>query len=1001
MRRSVFIWPCVLVIFVMASATSYGQLTTGSIYGKVMDAQGGVLPGVDVTLESVLIAPKSMTSSGLGVYRFPALAPGTYSVTFKLDGFKPLRREDLPVSVGATIVLDVVLKVGGIEEVVTVAGESPVVDTRHTNIGNSLDLEMLENVPSSRDPWTVLSWVPGIAMDRINVGGTESGQQSTFSGHGSSGIQGQGGSAQWSIDGVVITDMAATGGSSTYYDFDSIEEMEVSTGGHDAQVPYGNIAINFVTKQGGNDYRGQASFYGTNESLQSSNTPDTPEFDDVLTNQVNKIRDWGFDIGGPIAEDKAWFFGAFRTQDISITALSRNFEPGEDKSTLETLNFKVHGMVTPNTKVTASIHRNNKVKLGRGSGATRPVNTTWDQSGPSPIYKVEAQHTFGDNLLVSGSYGYVGGGFQLIAKGGRDVPVILDLATGIWENTTFIDHFTSRPQNQVRLDGNFYLSEAMGGDHEFKFGFLYRDTSTTSASIYGNGNTLFTNAGEPFIVYRNRQGVGDPQSDYSSKYAGFYFGDTFSKDRLTLNLNVRYDIQTSTASASSIEADTVFPDLAPAISFDGSQSGTDWTDISPRIGLTYDISGTGKTILRGNFATYATQRDQGNPDRFLQTTGIANFGFLCFDPVCGPDGGGVTSRDQVVDLNEDGIINADDVIGFSGLDPFNPGPQIFTTFDPDFHSPKSLEVIAGVQHELMPDFALGGNFIYRKNWDLLWDLEDNDRGGGAPQHIRGGEASGNNPGAILRPEDFQPVTEDGITWFELKPGIERGAGVHVENRPDFSNRYFGVEVTARKRMSNNWMLDSSFTYRDWTTDYECLDAGNPTAAGATCYQDPTNPLMLDDQWFFQDLRGSGKSRVFLGSKWQFKLGGMYQFPYGINVGAFLQAQQGNALPKRVRVSSARRSGLGNYDALQEPFGDVRLANVSILDLRIEKSTDMGFGTLSLYGDLFNALNSNTIIGQDPRVGAIGAGGLALNSFFDTPLEIFNPRLFRVGLKIRF
>ena len=323
-------WPCLIGLLLVFPSQSFAQVATGDIYGKVTDQQGSVLPGVTVTLSSELIPDKVVTTTERGVYRFPELPAGLYSVRYSNTGFQTLHREGIPVSVGSTVVLNVALTIGGVEEVVTVAGESPVLDTRHTGIGASLDEEILANIPSSRDPWTVLAFVPHVTVDRINVGGTESGQQSNFMGAGSMNSQAQGGSAQWSIDGVVITDMTATGSSPTYYDFDSFQEIEVSSGGHEAQIPFGSIGINFVTKQGGNAYSGQASFYGTGEALQSENTPDTEEFDDVSTNKINKIRDWGFDVGGPIVEDRAWFWGSFRNQDISVTVLSRNFEPPVD-----------------------------------------------------------------------------------------------------------------------------------------------------------------------------------------------------------------------------------------------------------------------------------------------------------------------------------------------------------------------------------------------------------------------------------------------------------------------------------------------------------------------------------------------------------------------------------------------------------------------------------------------------------------------------------------------
>lgn len=1002
-------WPYLFVlVLAFVSSEGYAQVQTGSIYGQVTDAQGALLPGVTVTLTNPSIGDRTAVTTALGVYRFPELPPGNYTLTFQLANFQTLRRSEIPVSAGASVVLDVQLELGSISEVLTVMGESPMVDKRNTNIGASLDEELLDNIPSSRDPWTVLAWVPQVSVDRINVGGTESGQQSNFMGAGSMNDQSAGGSAQWSVDGVVITDMAATGSSPTYYDFDSFQEIEVSAGGHTAEIPYGNVGLNFITKQGGNDFAGQASFYGTGGELQSDNRPSTDEFDDVLTNKINKIRDWGFDVGGPMVTDKLWFWGAFRTQDISLQVLSRTFEPPLDATTLENYNLKFHGMATDQDKITFLWTRGDKIKSGRGAGARRPTNTTWDQSGPTNIFKIEEQRLFSDSFLLTGSYAYVGGGFQLIAKGGRDAAPILDLATGVWEDTTFIDYFTDRPQHQVRADGNYYLAEALGGDHELKFGFMYRDTSTTSASVYGNGNFMLTFGGEPAYVYLFRQNPEGRERAYGGKYSGAYLNDTWSTGRATFNLGVRVDVQTAFASASSTPANPVIPDLLPAIDFDGFESGTDWVNVTPRLGVTYDVTGDGRTIFRGNFATYASQRDQGNPDRFLITSDIATILFACDDPVaCGAGGTGPTSRDQLVDINGDGVIGAEDALDWSGTDPFEPGPQLISTFDDGFSSPKSLEVLLGLEHEMFPDFAVGGNFIFRRNWNLVWGDELLSHGGdpggrqGYPTHRRGGEFTGASPGGILTPADYEAVTEDGVTFFRLSDPELRGSGVHVQNRPDFSNQYMGFELTARKRLSRNWLLNSSFTWRDWTQDFECFDGSNPTSSSANCYQDPTNVAALDDNWIYQETSGSGKSDVWLGSKWQFKIGGMYQFPYGINVSGFLTGQQGNVFPSFVRVPAALRGVVGTIDTFDGPWDQRRYENLWYADIRFEKAIDMDVGRLEFLVDIFNLSNTNTTLGREGQRASFSEGNLAENELANSPLEIVNPRIFRFGVRIRF
>ena len=362
---------------------------------------------------------------------------------------------------------------------------------------------------------------------------------------------------------------------------------------------------------------------------------------------------------------------------------------------------------------------------------------------------------------------------------------------------------------------------------------------------------------------------------------------------------------------------------------------------------------------------------------------------------------------MLVDLDGNGVVDAGDALDWFGTDPSNPGGQIIDTFDPDFSSPKSLETIVGLEHELMPDFAIGGNFIYRRNWNLVWS--DDFVGSGTtnagrrsrPLQAAGGEFTGANPGAILTAADYEPVTEGGITYYRLKPGVGRGAGSHTVNRPNFHNAYKGVEITARKRLSNNWMLNTSFTWRDWTNTFDCFDASNPTSGSADCYQDPTNTAALDGRWIHQESEGSGKGDVFLGGAWQFKLGGMYQLPYGINLSGFLTGQEGFVFPQTDVVAGALRGQLGIIDAFSAPWDANRYDNLWYSDFRIEKAIEMEVGRLDLIFDIFNVGNTNTVLKRELQQGTLGSGGLTPNPNASVPQEIVNPRIFRFGVRIRF
>src|SRR5687767_10936213 len=208
-------------------APAAAQSQTGEIFGKISDASGAMLPGVAVTLSGTsLLQPLTATSSDTGSYQFPRLAVGTYDVKFERPGFRSTIQAGIQVTVGFSANVSPRLAVSTVQETVTVSGGTPIIDPRQTGTRQTFTLEQLQSIPSARDPWVILQQTAGIAMDRENVGGNMSGQQSNYVSRG-----GNPTNNKWSLDGVDITDMSATGASPAYYDFDSFQEMTVTTGG--------------------------------------------------------------------------------------------------------------------------------------------------------------------------------------------------------------------------------------------------------------------------------------------------------------------------------------------------------------------------------------------------------------------------------------------------------------------------------------------------------------------------------------------------------------------------------------------------------------------------------------------------------------------------------------------------------------------------------------------------------------------------------------------------
>src|SRR5437867_1883617 len=293
------------------------QLQGGSITGTIKDEQGAILPGVSVTLQGV-DATQTFTTESTGEFRFLNLAPGPYKLTAVLAGFSTLVRENLVVVVGRNVGLPLTLTVAAVAETLTVTGESPIVDAKTTGGAANLTSDELNEIPTSRDPWALLRTVPGVMVDRVNIAGNETGQQSNFQSKGTRPAD-----AVWTLDGVVITDMAAIGASPTYFNYSNFEEIQVATSGQDVRQPTGGVGLNFIVKRGTNQFKGAGRGFFTGEGLEAHNVPDelttrTPPVTASTADHNKQIGDYSFEIGGPLVRDKAWVFGSWAYQDVRL-----------------------------------------------------------------------------------------------------------------------------------------------------------------------------------------------------------------------------------------------------------------------------------------------------------------------------------------------------------------------------------------------------------------------------------------------------------------------------------------------------------------------------------------------------------------------------------------------------------------------------------------------------------------------------------------------------------
>ncbi|HXG57521.1 MAG TPA: TonB-dependent receptor [Thermoanaerobaculia bacterium] len=983
------IFAATLLISLLA-VSGFAQIQTGNIYGKVQAKDGSALPGVTVTLTGVG-APQTFVTDSNGNFRFLNLSPGTYALKAELAGYGTSTRTGLSVSIGRNLDVSMTLA-PSVAETITVTAEAPLLDVRKSGTGATVTKIELEKVPTGRDPWVILQQTPGVLMDRINVGGNESGQQSVYVGKGTASSQ-----QTFNVDGVNITDVGALGSSPTYYDFDAFEEMQVTTGGTDPRIQTPGVQLNMVTKRGTNDFRGSGRYYRTSGDWQTD--PKIPaEAASYLakSNEINQIDDYGLEAGGPIIRDRLWLWGAYSNQDIKLfvaqpAGQTRRFR---DNTKLETYNGKVNAQILSNNSLAVAFTYGDKIKIGRGIGPSRPPETAYNQSGPTEIYKLEDTHIFNPNFYLTGLFSKVLGGFQLIGDQGKGCndfncalgadPAYFDVNDSSWHRS-FLAYESDRPQTQYRADASTFFSTG-SWNHELKFGFGHREAPVFSHLAWpGDYYMVFYDpAGTPGafggIALHRRM-----QFNYEVETQDFYVGDTMMLGNLTVQAGLRFDSQKGILKPGTTPANPLIPDILPALTYNGGDD-IKWESISPRVGLTYTLGAQKKTLLRAAANRYVDQL--GGSAVYLAHPLYYQYLYYYFTDI---NGDRKVTRNEI-DLEYCAGLNAANACAYYGIDPNNTRNAVSPyRYDPNINPPRTDELILGFEHEIMTDLSIGVNATWRKRNDLITTRPEKTRGRGdfyTPADYRlGGTLTGTLPNG----------RSYSVPYYVLNSGVAAPIYYVITNRPDYDQEYRGLELTATKRMSNRWMMRGNFSWNDWQQNVGAGAIVDPTfqLSNGTGCDDCDGPVAE------RSLGSGDKGRIFINSKWSYNVTGVYQIPVvETSIGFNLMGRQGYIIPYTHRspfTSEGFKSVIIDTD-----IDSHRLDNIHNLDLRLAK--DFRFArtaSLTISLDAFNVLNRNTVLQRNFQIGRVSRGASVPDPGANRIAEILSPRVFKLGARFTF
>jgi hypothetical protein len=968
----------VVVAWVMCLPTLAFAQGTASISGRVNDATGGVLPGVTVEASGPALIEKTRvaTTDGAGVYTIVSLPPGTYTVSFALPGFSGIRREGIVLTSGFSASVDAELRVGAVEETITVSGDAPIVDVHNVRRQVVMTRDIVDTLPTGKTAVEMATLIPGVQlMNGTGSGAAATGmggslgmdQFATLAAHGSRPAD-----TRLEVNGVNIN-IFGQRQDSTYANFQdgNVQEYSFEISAHSAESETGGVRVTIVPKDGGNRYSGQFFANYADDNFQSVNMTDALR-NTGLRDPDRTVSLWTFNpsIGGPVVRDRIWFYGGYSRMvnerlkagtyfNTDLAAWRPTFDTSRQATALEKThdsNVRLTWQAAAKHKVSFYYAHNRLCQCPYLIGATYVGINAPEGATMAPrttnLTQVNWTAPLTNRVLVEASFS-----MPRYTKG-HDVyvtpvaPRIVEQSNGVaFRGPNPSLFFDDKNRTPVVKGSVSYVT----GTHALKAGGTYRDASADQFYEVDRDITYTTNNFRPVLV----QYHATPYFPRANEKAlGLFAQDQWTLGELTMNLGLRYDYY-----------EQGYPDIhLPATRWVSNARNfpaaklVGWKDLSPRIGAAYDVFGNGRTAIKASVNRYNVQglflNDQ-NPAR-------AN----------------VTMQRSWTDPNGDFIIQGD---------PFNPeingelgvsqnrnfGREIIPyNFDPDFAfgfgvRPYNWETSVSGQHELMSGVSVNVSYHFRS----YGNFQVNDNTLVAPSDYSPYRVTA--PSDLRLPDSGSYVITDLYDLNNNKVGQNQTITTSSSKYGEQYERWSGVDVSAQARLTGGVILQGGVSTGKTTTD-NC-DVGPKIDNPSTRFCHNETPYLP-----------------------QYKFGGSYTFPLGIQFSGTLQSFAGPAIQANATFTSAQvQTTLGRALSqgttvtipLLEPntmYND----RVTQLDLRIAKIFRVGAYRMRGMVDVFNATNNNTIINVNNTYGTTGAA-------WRVPTAISLARLVKVGVQIDF
>jgi len=843
------------------SAPAYAQ---SAISGVVKDETGAVMPGVSIEAASEALIEKvrSAVTDENGAYRMIDLRPGKYLLTFTLQGFNVIKRElELPSNFVATINAE--LAVGTLQESVTVSGQSPLVDVQSNVKQQVMSRDVLDAVPTARTIQGLGQLVPGVTFDQPDVGGSRAMQQTYFFVRGT-------GSAQTvvMVDGLMTNGLMGDGAVNAYHNEAMTQEAVYMTSGGNAETMTAGVNLNLVPKDGGNRFSGGFKYAKSPADWQGNNLSDElKSFNVRAVDRVSNFFEWNAELGGPIAKDKLWFFGAFRkarydkpianTFDLpagvpapqafaQCLSGAVSCDQGISPEKMDNPIARFTWQVSQKNKFAVYYDRALRLRAGAMSNATDPrtASVVWN----TPIFATGSAKwtsTLSSSLLLETGFSFNRERYDNLYQPG----ILAERNTPAWfQNVRKNDVSTGFLWNASSAQlGNYpdryTVSTALSrvtGSHNVKAGVLYgwgiyRRYNNANADLYQTYNN-----GVPFQVTVLNTPL-EVQENMDGQFAA-YLQDSWRYKNLTVNYGLRYD----RIAQSIVGQEAQIGRFANSPAYGDFKVPT-WSDISPRTSLVWDIFGNGKTAIRTGLNRFMT----------AQTTGFARL----YAPTAL-----TTANLAWNDLNGDDIAQGERgcAFGTAGCEinfaqlPSNFGIRALSTPDDDIQRPGQYSFNLGVTQELFNRVTLTGEWYHNRFTDIT------------ERNNIARDFNSYTPVDVVSPLDGQV-----ITMYNVKSEFASAVQNVDASDSDIKRIYNGFELGFNARLPRGARIFGGFNLEKTLSD---------TCSAGT---DP-NFLNYCDQW------DSG-----IPFAKQFKIAGVYPLPWGgITVSASLQSLMGYVIGTR-------------------------------------------------------------------------------------------------------